>query len=362
MSLQSGFFRGNARLQKCLVSDPDHVTIGSRGAHVTLLQSALSFLEGLNIADQEQTDQLYGPSTANAVLSFKTKRNIVNRAYQTKPDSIVGRMTMQSLDTEMRAPELPVSRLLFSVGISDVTPKNTVILSEAVNNDFDGWADQLVRESDGRIIKIEAMPDPNGEVSRIQQAVTRAGAGGLFILSVGHGVCIPQFEEQGAFDLAPGGGMRIIGKDFDKNVARDFSSPFYADKPFQSSGGGEAPLSQKDKDERNPRGVGESRRLKNFALWDQVCKIIAAGKLGGVLLFTCRIGGAPGFLRRVAKEWQTPIIAYTDQVAAFKPKRFRVCLAGDLKRFNVIAPGNTNIPMGEATFPLSLFQMVVIRP
>jgi len=367
MPLQSTFFRGNARLQKCLVSDPDHVTIGSRGAHVTLIQTALSFLDGLNIADQEQTAQQYGPSTASAVLSFKTKRKIINPAYQTKPDAIVGKMTMRVLDAAMRAQEANASRLLLSFGISDVTPPNTVILSEAGNNEFVGWADQIVRENLGRITKINAVSDPNDEVSRIQQAVFRAGAGGLLVLSVGHGVCIPGFGEEGAFDLAPGGTMRIIGKNFDPNFVRDFSSPHYADKPAQSSGGGLLPLSQKDKDERNPTGNDERRRLKNFALWDQVCRIFAAGNLGGVVLFTCRIGGAPGFLRRVAREWKTTIIAYTDQVGAFEIKRpggsrFRAILNGDKGRFNSPAPGNTNTPMGETTFPLSLSQMVVIRP
>jgi hypothetical protein len=43
----------------------------------------------------------YGPSTAAAVLKFKQKRNIVNRAYQTQADNIVGKMTIAALDNEM---------------------------------------------------------------------------------------------------------------------------------------------------------------------------------------------------------------------------------------------------------------------
>ena len=50
--------------------------------------------------------QTYGPSTAAAVLSYKTKRQIINRSYQTTPDSIVGKMTIASLDAEMRGHQL----------------------------------------------------------------------------------------------------------------------------------------------------------------------------------------------------------------------------------------------------------------
>ena len=43
------------------------------------------------------------PTTASAVLRYKTERQIVNRAYQTQPDNIVGKMTMKSLDQEIAA-------------------------------------------------------------------------------------------------------------------------------------------------------------------------------------------------------------------------------------------------------------------
>ena len=55
----------------------------------------------------------YGPSTAAAVLAFKTRRNIINRAYQTKADNIVGRMTIAALDAEMLTtapPPAPVQK------------------------------------------------------------------------------------------------------------------------------------------------------------------------------------------------------------------------------------------------------------
>jgi hypothetical protein len=45
--------------------------------------------------------QTYGPSTADAVLRYKTDRDIVNRSYQQAADNIVGKMTIQYLDREV---------------------------------------------------------------------------------------------------------------------------------------------------------------------------------------------------------------------------------------------------------------------
>jgi hypothetical protein len=39
-------------------------------------------------------------------LAYKRKRQIINRSYQSTPDSIVGKMTIASLDAEMAKLEL----------------------------------------------------------------------------------------------------------------------------------------------------------------------------------------------------------------------------------------------------------------
>ena len=50
--------------------------------------------------------QTYGSSTAAAVLTFNRERGIINRAYQTQADNIVGKMTMAALDAEVLLHEL----------------------------------------------------------------------------------------------------------------------------------------------------------------------------------------------------------------------------------------------------------------
>jgi hypothetical protein len=101
MGLASRFFRGNARLESCLVSDPSHVSPGSSGEHVGQIQQALILLDGAVIAAGELSTLHYGSSTAAAVLKYKAQREIINRSYQKTADNIVGKMTMARLDGEM---------------------------------------------------------------------------------------------------------------------------------------------------------------------------------------------------------------------------------------------------------------------
>jgi len=106
MGLVSKLFQGNQKLEACLVDNAAHLTLGAQGEDVAKIQFALFSLDTLDIDRTELVSQTYGPSTAAAVLSYKTKRQIINRSYQTAPDSIVGKMTIASLDAEMRGRQL----------------------------------------------------------------------------------------------------------------------------------------------------------------------------------------------------------------------------------------------------------------
>jgi peptidoglycan hydrolase-like protein with peptidoglycan-binding domain len=99
--MRSRLFRGNAALDACLAQDSAHVTPGSVGEHVQLIQRALVYLGDKTIAGNEYRSGTYGPTTAAAVLRFKQRRQIINRAYQSQPDNIVGKMTIQKLDDDM---------------------------------------------------------------------------------------------------------------------------------------------------------------------------------------------------------------------------------------------------------------------
>jgi hypothetical protein len=117
--LTSKLFRDDPALQKCLVSDPSHVTPGSQGDHVTKIQAALVTLGAGVIAPDEIEGQLYGPTTAWTVRAFKgPPRNILGPG-QTTPDNIVGKKTIAALDHEVVAfenrPLPPVISLFVSM-------------------------------------------------------------------------------------------------------------------------------------------------------------------------------------------------------------------------------------------------------
>src|SRR5690242_6341451 len=87
MALSSNLFKGDQILEQTAVQDSAHVTPGSSGPHVRKIQTALNLLDQAGLTE----DAVYGPRTATAVLNFKTDRDIVNRAYQTTADNIVGK-------------------------------------------------------------------------------------------------------------------------------------------------------------------------------------------------------------------------------------------------------------------------------
>ncbi len=103
MALRSAMLRDDPALQACLIKDPAHIVPGARGAHVARIHKALMLLDRARIEVFELRSKLYGPSTTAAVLAYKRKRKIINPAYQTQADNIVGKMTIARLDEELFA-------------------------------------------------------------------------------------------------------------------------------------------------------------------------------------------------------------------------------------------------------------------
>jgi hypothetical protein len=120
MALQSQLFRGEPKLEAAANIDSAHITPGARGTHVEKIQTALNVLDNAALG----VDGAYGPATASAALNYKTKRNIINRSYQTSADNIVGKMTMAKLDEEMRAHETKASARIKITPISPPLNRN----------------------------------------------------------------------------------------------------------------------------------------------------------------------------------------------------------------------------------------------
>lgn len=111
MPLLSKLFRGDQKLEAAQVSDPAHLVRGAVGPHVAKVQMAIFAIDSLAIDREELRRQIYGPSTARAVLAYKSRRQIINRAYQSRPDDIVGKMTITRLDRDMLQWELSHPRV-----------------------------------------------------------------------------------------------------------------------------------------------------------------------------------------------------------------------------------------------------------
>lgn len=109
MPLSSRLFAGDARLQACLTDNAAHLLIGAQGDHVSKVHTALFLVDGLSVAPSELHTKSYGQSTAAAVLAYKRKRKIINPAYQTAEDNIVGKMTIEALDRDVGLMELKVA-------------------------------------------------------------------------------------------------------------------------------------------------------------------------------------------------------------------------------------------------------------
>jgi hypothetical protein len=116
MALISALFQGEVLLERAALQDAAHVTEGAKGNHVSKIQQALNQLDNCALP----VDGIYGPSTTRAVLAFKKARNIVNRAYQSVPDGIVGKMTISALDKELHEAESDSG--LFEVIVVTPTP------------------------------------------------------------------------------------------------------------------------------------------------------------------------------------------------------------------------------------------------
>ncbi len=101
MALQSIQFRGDQALEACLVSHAAHILQGHSGRHVGKIQAALGSIDAASIDAGEISRNFYGGSTADAVLLYKQRRQIVNPSYQQTADNIVGKMTIARLDKDL---------------------------------------------------------------------------------------------------------------------------------------------------------------------------------------------------------------------------------------------------------------------
>jgi hypothetical protein len=100
-ALEHPLFKGDGRLQNCLRFDKDHVQFGDVGDFVSKIQLALITIDNLSIDPGELKKTAFLTTTRDAVKKYKEKRKIINVAYESTVDPIVGKMTIEQLDNDL---------------------------------------------------------------------------------------------------------------------------------------------------------------------------------------------------------------------------------------------------------------------
>ena len=286
-----------------------------------------------------------------AVFNFKKKRGIINRAYQTAPDNIVGKMTIRSLDEEIGARERQRSHLLLAFKV----PAKPLGIIVSQSHPFPSkWASQ-VEEAHKTLLKKRPSPrgTPAQAVRELQKLIRSADP-----LRTESQRRIFWRAAASIWPNAPCCGL--AGRDRAGIRKRSRTS-----STTTSTGRVHDQVLGEGARRTNPPG-GSDRRLRNFALFESLSRTFRESK-PLVILLTCRVGLSRDFLQKVSNLWQTPILAYDDfityeaDVRDGRILRVRAILDRDKGKFGTASP-DTNTTFSETMIPISISDMSLFFP
>jgi hypothetical protein len=262
----------------------------------------------------------------------------------------------------------PMLSLLRPLVVGAPRTVRAVVVTE-VNAPWFAWARTFAQTFASIGASLVIMPNTatvKSAVAQLQRAANTAGPGGFIVLSVGHGgVAEGSFGDEGFFDIAPHAAFRVAGRNAylvgDTPPSQGpvhkpaHVSAFYDERvPNAILRGGFAP-SRAD-DDRASTSASAKVRLANWQAYQDVAATFARVGLSAVIILSCKVGKASGFIGRVRQQWGVPIIGYPRRVVGqpVEGGRTRIFLEGDRPQ------SGTNIPFDEYMFPLSP-DMVVFR-
>jgi len=253
--------------------------------------------------------------------------------------------------------------------MSNSVPKKWVVVTEA-NKPWVDWAGpkqfQLWPFA-APSVTIHTGASLDMAASKLEDAARLVGAGGVIVMSVGHGGGASSGSgrtDEGFFDMAPNG-FRIAGNNAvltgQGGAGTRAQVTVYYDRVPQF-GGGAIGKSRKQEDEdraknKDPSISGPAQtRLAHWDRYIKVGKTFQANGLGCIVLLTCKVGLATDFLKRARTQLGVPIGAYRRRVVGnvvdyfengrLVASRSRIFLEGD-------SDGQgTNVPMGEFFIPM----------
>jgi peptidoglycan hydrolase-like protein with peptidoglycan-binding domain len=327
----------------------------------------LNFDLGTSGPNHDGVDGIYGPKTAAAVRAFKREEQL---GFEQFGD--VGPGTMRRLDelfpapasspdvpselpreappldpksTEPEEPPAPGTKAKGG-GASQKSPVPTAtqpldVVLDVRDGLADVWSRQFIAAQKRTRRRVEMAPAGTAAaaVAKIKQALRLAGRGGRLIFNVGHGVA-GQLPFEGNVDLAPGNALKLGGLN-EKNV--------FVDVFYDVNIAGPPSVSQQEADRTFNAGTpGARQRSARFAVYTDLSRTIKATALSRVYFLTCRVGRSLQFLRKIANDWGTVLVAYTDQMVLDPQSNGRIRMR--LKRD---PPGSgTNTAASEEQLPL----------
>jgi hypothetical protein len=183
-----------------------------------------------------------------------------------------------------------------------------VIVTEKANPWF-GWAKQWVAAQPQARALVEMSTGQSLEKTRdiLINAITKAGADGRIVLSVGHGVAVEGSSVDGMCQLAPGGTFKLVG--LNGVEGPDSVNVFYDIPKFAG---------QKSDMESDLANNPNSSRLARWRVYQSIGATFKSIKPYRVVLLTCRVGNATDFIKKIANDWGVVIDAYTKRVASLE--------------------------------------------
>lgn len=173
------------------------------------------------------------------------------------------------------------------------------------------WAGQYTKRQPAARRSVSMAPGTSATAAKdtIIKAVNAAGTGGRLIFSVGHGASLDGAPDGGLCELAPGGMLVLTGRGI--SPAHPRANAVIVDVFYDRPANPGQPSDMEHDRKNNPN----SQRLKNWQLYQEIAGAMRSVKPYRVVLYTCRVGGATEFLRKIANDWGVVMGAYTKRVA-----------------------------------------------
>ncbi|MBP0580444.1 hypothetical protein J8I29_14060 [Labrys sp. LIt4] len=181
------------------------------------------------------------------------------------------------------------------------------VIVTTTENPWFGWAKSYVaHQPQARaLVKMTAGQSMAQTRDILKSAISKAGADGTVIISVGHGTALDGSTVDGMCEIAPGGTFKLVGLN---GAESPHTVNVFYDRPRFAG--------QKSDMDYDIANNPSSDRLARWKIYQEIGAHFKAIKPYRMVLLTCRVGNASDFLKKIANDWGVVVRAYTKRVAS----------------------------------------------